>query len=69
MNNVIKFYQAEKYEEESILFEIDADKKANDIAQQITRVLQSKGLTLEKVDPQKMNLWDLNHNQKYTEIT
>jgi hypothetical protein len=32
MNNVIKFYQAEKYEEESILFEIDADKKANDIA-------------------------------------
>jgi len=31
IENVVKFYQAEKYEEESILFEIDANKKAYDI--------------------------------------
>lgn len=25
MDNIVKFYQAEKYEEEGIIFEIDAD--------------------------------------------
>lgn len=51
MENIVKFYQAEKYEEESILFEIDADKKANDIYQQISKILADKGLIIEKVDP------------------
>ena len=69
MTNVIKFYQAEKYEEESILFEINADQKANDIYQQVSKVLGLKGLTIEKVDPQKMKLWDLNHSQKFTAVT
>lgn len=68
MDNIVKFYQAEKYEEEGIIFEIDADQKANEIYQQVSKALASKGLMIDKVDLQKMNLWDMNNNQKYTEI-
>lgn len=62
MDNIVKFYQAEKYEEEGIIFEIDADQKANEIYQQVSKALASKGLMIDKVDLQKMNLWDMNNN-------
>ena len=35
----------------------------------MSKALATKGLIIEKVDPQKMNLWDLNHNLKYTEMS
>lgn len=50
MESIVKFYQAEKYEEEGIVFEIDADQKAHDIYLQVSKALASKGLTIDKVD-------------------
>ena len=34
----------------------------------MSKALAAKGLVLDAVDKEKMNLWDLNNNQKYTEI-
>ena len=62
MDAIVNFYQAEAYQEEQMLFEIDADKKAKDIHQQISKALASKGLILDQVDTEKLDLWDLNNN-------
>lgn len=36
IDSVVNFYQAEEYQQEQILYEINADKKANDIYQQVS---------------------------------
>ena len=62
MESIVNFYQAEEYQQEQIVYEIDADKKAKEINEQISKALASKGLILDSLDAQKMDLWDLNNN-------
>ena len=62
MESIVNFYQAEEYQQEQILYEINADKKAYEIYEQVSKALAAKGLILDAVDKQKMNTWDLNNN-------
>lgn len=62
IDSIVNFYQAEEYQQEQILYEIDADKKAHEIHEQVCKALAAKGLVLDAVDKEKMNLWDLNNN-------
>lgn len=62
MDSIVNFYQAESYQQEQILYEIDADKKAHEIHEQVSKALLSKGLVLDQLDAEKMHLWDLNND-------
>ena len=62
LDSIVNFYQAESYQQEQILYEIDADKKAHEIHEQVSKALLSKGLILDQLDAEKMHLWDLNND-------